>query len=205
VDRGGALSRDPWQGGSDEGFVAIDWSAPIDVAQRLAAVPDRAVVKGMFFRRYLDELGESGDRRYSSFKDYPLRDLMALQVRVARARHPDVPLREGLRRVGWLVFPTLLDSLVGRVLFGVLERDVGRIVSAVSKGYSLVQTTGKAEVLLNRPGEARVALREMYNFADCYQVGILEGVMRHCGLDGEIRLRTQGVADVECACRWRLG
>ena len=44
-------------------------------------------------------------------------------VKTAELLHPDADLREGLRRVGQTAYPTFVQTMLGRVLFGVLGSD----------------------------------------------------------------------------------
>ena len=49
---------------------------------------------------------------------------------------------------------------------------------------------------------AVVALRDLWNFPDSYQVGVFEGAMETFGLRGDIRVRVHSLADVDLLITW---
>jgi uncharacterized protein (TIGR02265 family) len=188
-------------------FTVPDWDAPLDPEEHARTVPTHATVKGMFMQKILDEAGHRGvavpdHGPYRAFKDYPLRKLLDLEVDVAPRLFPDVSLREGLRRLGWTAYPALLDSVIGRVIFGVLGRDLPAIFRTTTKGYKVSLSVGSADVIEVGDSHAVIRLREMYNFADAYQVGVFEGVFRHYDRPGEVRLRRVTAFDVDILAVW---
>lgn len=191
---------------NDKPFLRPRWDAPLDVAYALAKTPATATVKGMFLQSVRERLADTGDagpiERYIAFKDYPVRDFMQLCVACSEGIYPTLPLRQGLRCLRQDVFETLLDTLVGRVIFGVAGRSWAAALNLTSKGYNVSFGQGRAEVTSLGERSAIVALRRIYNFPESYQVGVLEGAMRYYGIAGQIRLRSWAWGDTDILLEW---
>ncbi len=118
-------------------FKSPDMKRPVDVVAQQQLVMPGAMVKGMQLQALLDECKRKGRplerRKYQSFLDYPGEELVLAQA--AALVWPDEPAREGLRRLGRVVYPTLKSSLIGRVVFGAVGADVRLLWPLVSKGY----------------------------------------------------------------------
>jgi uncharacterized protein (TIGR02265 family) len=188
-------------------FVVPDWDAPLNVDASLRAVPDGATVKGMFLQRLLDDaaakgVAPAGRGPYRAFKDYPLRELLEIEVELAPRLFPAVALREGLRRLGWTAYPTLVSSLIGRIIFGVLGDDLPAIFRTAMKGYKVSISVGSASVIEVGSNHAVIRLQEMYNFADSYQVGVFEGVFRHYDRSGKVKCHRTGEFDLDILAMW---
>src|SRR5687768_12045264 len=52
-------------------------------------------------------------RRWVAFKMYPQRDFIRLVANAARILHPNVPVAEGLRRIGRIAYPGLGATMAG--------------------------------------------------------------------------------------------
>jgi serine/threonine-protein kinase len=186
-----------------------DFAAPVDLDAHLELLPPGATGKGMFFSRLLaigaaarpaSELCAAAgvpERRYIPFRDYPMRDYLRLEVAVAAAVHPAVPLGEGLRRLGWAALDSLLASHVGKTLFGIFGRDVERLLLSAPKAYELTLSFGKVTAEKMTGGKFLLHAHGLPAFLETYQVGVFEGVLRHCRAPGRVRiaLRAGGLAD----------
>jgi uncharacterized protein (TIGR02265 family) len=189
------------------GFSAPDFHIPIGSADAAVSIPEGATVKGFFFQRAQKELEQrglpfDGTRRYTVFKDYPLAEYRDLLLLAAGKLHPQVPQREGLRRLGQLAYPTLADTMIGRVIFGVLGNDLTSVMKAAAKGYKVSMSPGSAEVLDVGARHAHVRLDDVYVFLDSYQVGVFEGAITACGRVGEVGLRRHSPITAELYCQW---
>jgi uncharacterized protein (TIGR02265 family) len=189
-------------------FTPPDFSSPFDVAERLRAVPPEATVKGMFFDGPITEaFRRSGDRpgkpSYVSFKDYPLTEHIQVLVACAMAGYPDVPIREGLRRLGHDAFRTFLESLAGKVLFSVAGRNFDAALGLVARSYGIAGPVGTATVIQRTPDAAVIHMKDIYNMPDCYHVGVFEAAMEYFRKDGEVltRVRTTSDVDIKMALR----
>jgi uncharacterized protein (TIGR02265 family) len=145
---------------------------------------------------------ELGSRRYIAFKDYPLREHMALSSRLVPRLFPQHSSREGMRRLGWLVYPLFKESLIGRVVFGVLGHDLDRVMRVGPRSFELSLTRGRASAERLGEGHYRYAFEEIYGFLDSYYVGVLEGVFRDHGVPCEIRLALSSPSDGVMDIRW---
>jgi uncharacterized protein (TIGR02265 family) len=141
-------------------------------------------------------------RKYIAFKDYPMRELMQRVVAAARHLHPKLPLREGIRELGRLVFPTLQASIAGRVMFSFAGNSYEGALKRVAQGYSLSQSPGSAHLQRISKGEAIVELRGVWNFPDCYQIGVHEGALAWYKCEGRVDVRIHSPCDVDLRIRW---
>jgi len=186
-------------------FREPDHRAPLDVAGLIAEVPAQNTTKGMFFdplARAARKYGVGAEARYVAFRDYPLRDFMRLIADYASARFPGLPTREALRRVGWEAFPTLMSSVAGRVIFAFAGREVRSALRLAPDAYKHSLSHCSVRSRLNGVGQAVLEYRGVWNFADCYQVGVIEGGCRAFGAEPSVRVCARGLADVDMLIRW---
>jgi serine/threonine-protein kinase len=183
-----------------------DFDAPVDVEAHLALLPEGAVVKGMFFIDLLrlgaklktapELLALAGvpARRYVAFRDYPMAENMRLTATVARLVFPGMPLGQSLRRVGQTACDTVMETQIGRALFGAFERNLGWMLAQAPKAYKLLLNFG--EITIERRGPRSFVMRAQHfpAFLETYQVGVLEGVLRHCNVRARMRIATEGLA-----------
>ena len=180
--------------------------APVDLEEHVRRVPTGATVKGMFFadlQRASEEAGvwpqvmrDAGvpERRYYTFRDYPMVDNLRLTVAVAAHVYPRLPLGDAVRRLGQTALDVVLASQIGRALFGVLGRDAEPIFLRGPKAFKLLISTGEvtAEKLSERTYRFRA--RNLPLFLETYQVGVIEGVLRQCGERGRILIALEDLS-----------
>ncbi len=193
------------QGLSVSDFRPVDFAAPIDLEARIAETPETATAKGMFF----EPLARSGrqwaipcEARYVPFRDYPLRDYMRLLVAYGGKRYPDVPIREAMRRIGWEAFPALMSSVAGRVLYTFAGRDVRAALRLAPEAYKHSIKPGSVTMRVNTPSQVVLEYRDVWNLAECYQVGVIEGGCRAFGAEARISLRVHSSASIDMLVRW---
>ncbi len=180
---------------------------PIDLEEHVAALPPGGTVKGMFMRDPISVAAEGdpgadlfaraglASRRVLPFFDYPYADHMRLLAAASAVRWPDLPLGEGLRRIGQRGYDTLLGHNIGRVIFAAMGRDFGRVVSVGAKGWKVGVSFG--EVVYEPLGQRHGAyhMRNLPCFLETYQVGVVEGAMRTCGVVGEVWTRIDSLGE----------
>ncbi len=186
-------------------FRPFDANSPIDVAGRVRATPAAATTKGMFFEnlaKLARKLGVECEARYVPFRDYPMREHMQLMARYSAARYPSLTLREGLRRVGWEAFPTLMSSVAGRVLFTFASKDFGRALRLAPDAYKHSVSPGTVATRLNGARQALLEYRNIWNFAECYQLGAVEGACRAFEQEPRVLMRMHSDCDLDLLIRW---
>lgn len=150
-----------------------------------------------------DRIRRPTEQRFVTFKDYPLRDLMRMLLVSTAEVHPHLPPKEGLMLLGRLAYPTLASSTVGKVMFSIAGRNFEDALPLSRKAYEISLKPGKAELLNRAPGKATLALREVWNFADCYQVGVFQGAMESFQVEGTVRAEPKGrPCDVDLHLEW---
>ena len=173
------------------GFGSVDLEEDVDVAAYLKRVPKHATGKGMFLVRLLQELDRRGiarptAERFLPFSDYPLRRCLELNAEAAKLMFPTLPLADGLRRVAWTSFDTFSGSLIGQVLFGAVGHDVESILKLASRAMAYTTNVGSQELEVVRDRTAVLQVHNAYLFAEYFGVGMLEGVLRSCGSEGQV-------------------
>ncbi len=183
------------------------WRSPLDVEAYLRAIPSGATMTGMFLEGTAKLARDKGYTvsaarpRYTPFQTYPLKEHCQILVEVAQTLSPSLPLREGLRRIGRGAPHVLMRSTVGRVVLGAAEGPIPTI-EAIARSYSLhmrpsvlaVEAVGESAVI--------VRLNEIYNFLDCHNVGVFEGVLQYAGVDGTVRLCSYSRTSADFLCEW---
>lgn len=195
-------------------FVTPDFAASLDVEGAIHRCPSAATAKGMFFSRAV-ELGRRAapsreheiwkgvsQKRWLPFLDYPLREQMRVLANVAPLRFPDVPLREGLRRIGQTTYGTFSESMAGRVLFGAVGRKVESILALGPKAITL--SVSHAEVVAEQTEERcyRIAYRSVYCFLDSFHVGVVEGAIVACRETPDVKVALESPVDGVFEVRW---
>lgn len=174
----------------------------------IARVPKHATVKGMFIKGFLESLDREGisrptQDRFIAFRDYPLTVFMSLLLGKAQDLWPDRSPRESLRAFGRLAFPTFAESMVGRVIFAVAGNDWKHALTLTDKAYSHSLSPATTRLVEVTERSATFEFRDVWNFCDCYQIGVFEGAMAHYKVNGSVTLRAYArPCDVDLLLRW---
>jgi uncharacterized protein (TIGR02265 family) len=190
---------------SSSDFRGVDLQSPIDVEARIAETPLAATAKGMFFEQFARLARKSGlpcEARYVPFRDYSLRDFMRLLADYARKRFPDASPREGLRRAGWEAYPALMNSVVGRVLFTFARGDAQAALRLAPQAYKYSLSDCAVTTRISTSQQMLLEFRDVWNFPDCYQVGVIEGGCRAFGVTPRILTRVLSPCNVDMLIRW---
>ncbi len=193
---------------SEARFVEPPWFTGLSAAHEIAAIPPQATIAGMYLIPLVEaakKIGRplpSARARYTAYSFYPLREHAQLLIEGAEAIYPDRPLRLALRKLGRGATGALLSSTLGKV---VLSAAVGpaEAVQQLAKTYSLNLKPGHGEVLISERGRLVVELRDIYYFLDCHHVGVMEGILRYAGVDGEVRINSIGRSRAEYLLTWK--
>lgn len=194
-------------------FRVPSFNQPLDCAPYLARVPADATCKGMFFHDIINAVERKSaeaaqalkpylPRRYMSFKDYPLREHMEVTAKAAELLYPDVPSQEGMRRLGWLAYPTFAESMVGKVIFGILGNDLDRIFKVAPKSLEIALSRGRVHTEKMGDRHWRFDFRDAYGYLDIYYVGVIEGPVRYMGFTPKVLVSVNGPAAAVMDVTW---
>lgn len=191
----------------DDDFIIPDPNAPLDLAERVAAIPAHATVKGMFFQTMSDQANATsgqlpGRERYVPYKDYPLREWMELLPKAAKLAFPRLPVREGIRRLGQQSYPTFARSTVGKVVMAAAGTNFGAALRLAPRAFALTNSTTKCEVLSIVEGRAVLRVIRAYDFVEALHVGVFEGTMRSFQKTGVVRVRILSSSSADFELTW---
>lgn len=187
---------------------------PIDLEEHVAALPPEASAKGLFLADPVRRAREADpntslfaragvpERRLLPFFDYPYAELMRLLVAAARTCWPSLPVGEGLRRLGRGAYEALVSRQIGRVLFATLGSDFGRVAAIGARGWKISVSFGEVRFEDLGPGHAAYHFRDFPAFLETYQVGVIEGAMRRCGVEGEVWTKASSLGDATLELWW---
>lgn len=142
--------------------------------------------------------------RARHFRYYPLAAYMDLLLYCAVNIYPASSVRDALRGLGRSAIPTFATSLVGKVMMKIAERNWELALNGLSRGYHVSLVPGSASVTEFGAGRAVVELRQICNFPDSYQVGVIEGLMLACGIQGRITPRALSPCDADLTIEWAV-
>ena len=197
-------------------YKAPRFDTPIVVEDHVRALPSGATCKGLFFHDVLEQLrrsapnhafllpGSLGARRYVHFFDYPYADFMRLLYVTAQALYPSVPVGEGLRRLGRKTYLALLNSQIGRVIFGVLGDDFLSVIKLGVRGYQISMNFGKLDVEVVENHHIRYYFRDLPAYLETFQVGVVEGAMQACNVEGRVHVSVTNMSTASFDIRWWL-
>ncbi len=188
-------------------FIDPPWTAELDEASCLRAIPQSATMTGMFLDGAAKLARDKGHEipsaraRYTPFQPYPLREHCQILIEVARALYPNASLREGLRKLGRGAPNVLLRSTVGRVVLGSVEGPFATI-EAMARSYTMHMRPSTLAVERRGDRAVVVHLSDVHNFLDSHNVGVFEGVLRHMNLTGTVRICTFTRTSGDFLCEW---
>lgn len=169
--------------------------------------PSTHTVRGMYVGGVVQAIQSMGfaphsDERIQAFKEYPLQGYMELLLDSAVSLYPELTVHDGLRKLGGLAIPTFAKSIAGSVIMATVGRNWDIALTCVSRGYEVSLRPGKCIVTENANGRAIVQLRNVWNFSDSYQVGVMEGLMEWCKLEGRVTAMRTTMCDADLTIEW---
>ena len=191
----------------DDAFEEPPWTAPLDAEVEIRALPPTAQVRGVMIAPMFAAAKKRGTaastarERYLSFTLYPLHEHVRLLVDSCEASFPELPLRQGLRKLGRGASDAFGASTLGKVTLGAAQ-GVHDIVTAFAKGYELNLQPGRASVIESGPRRIVVSLEEVHYFLDSHHVGAFEGVLKRAGVRGRVSIARRGRAAADLLLAW---
>jgi len=140
--------------------------------------------------------------RWVAFRDYPVLDWVDYLATSAEIAYPDRPLREGLHRLGRSMFPAFARTMVGRVIFSVATGDLHGSLSLYPRIWSVISDHVTAEVDELREGRVVIRQRNVWDFADCFQAGSIEGGFEVFGKQATVRVAMLSPCDADFEVCW---
>jgi len=191
-------------------FAEPNWTANIDFDARLAAIPKRANVRGMFLQLLVQALGGEAaaavrDRRYIAFKSYPLREYVELLALACADPSARLAPAQRVRELGRAVYPTYARSITGTAIFAAAGHSFRRVLELCPAAYRVAVEPARVTVRSVSNDHAVVELRDLWNLPDLHQVGIFEGAMQVCGVQGVIRVQPIDFGAADFDVSWQDG
>jgi len=194
-------------GTRDRNFVEPPWTAPLDVAATLRAIPETATVAGLFLEpivaaaRKVGKTLPSARERYVAFRFYPLREHAQLLVEASSRLYPELPLRIALRKLGRAAPAALVASTLGKVVLGSAS-GAEEVLSALVKAYPINVRPCELQIKELTRGRAIISIQQLHFFLDCHHVGAFEGALRYAGLRGEVAICSYSNSEADLRCTW---
>ena len=188
------------------GFSDYDFSAPLD-EEELLNTARPFTVKGIALRSLSKEAEAQGRPlpgvpSYVAFKDYPTREHLALLFRTAHHLYPELPIREAMRRLGHRVYGSLLESMVGRALFGLPGMRVENLMKLIPRAYSLMASGSQVSLLSSTNDSALFSFRNFPVDLNSFDIGVFEGGFVAREKRCEVYLKKVAFGDGDLFCTW---
>jgi uncharacterized protein (TIGR02265 family) len=181
----------------------------LDVAASKAPSSSHGVtVKGFYLSALVRELASQGHHlttpgNYRDFADYPLSQAKELVDETGQRLYPHERKGEAQRRVGWIIYPTLLSTMVGRVIFGSLGDDLPAVLRIAGRGFEVSLSRGRYEPVHIAANAAYVRVRDFPLYPDTFLRGVFEGVLAHYNAgEGKVDVRKLSPTDVDFNLSW---
>ena len=191
------------------GFTRPDYSTPFDFEARTKGLTPERTIKGFLLQGMLNTAKEAGrplpgERKYVAFKDYSALDGAKLTVEVAGHLHPEVPIQEGLRRMGRRGLHFLSDSMLGRVILGTVGLKLETLLAATPRIFSqIIQHGPRVSLVEQSSHHACLHYQNFFpDFLDCVQLGVLEGGLIAYGKTHEVFIRKIAAGEAELWGCW---
>ena len=184
----------------------------IPISDRFARTPRHYMIRGLFFEPFFRTLGEEWHAiekdlvampeggRYAVFTEYPQIDHARFAVAAAAKQFPDLPEREGLRRIERSAAAQFEASSMGKILTA-LVTDPASAFRVLPSVYVHVQTGGRLQSVIGTSG-ARVEVRDFAPWVDCSLIGALEGIVVLLGKRPSITLELLNERDANYDIEW---
>ena len=182
-----------------------------DLAERLPLVPPSAKSRGMYFVGIERALARGGSldrfkalfpRRPSVMRWYPTSDFLArLAVGGALLAGPE-RVHEGMTEIGRGNAAAFAESLLGRLLIRILDRDPKRLLKQGIAGRRQSSNYGRWELEYPSEREAVVTMTEEYAYIESYLLGAAQGTFDAIGVPVRAQAILTGRFNGSQVLRW---
>jgi uncharacterized protein (TIGR02265 family) len=186
-------------------FRRPDYSGPLDIDAQLARASAGIHLHTLYPRMILEHARGLGrpipTGRFFAKKDRcSMRELLAFLPMAAGIIYPDVPVREGLRRLGRLSHHALVASPAGRRIFDGAHDDVAAYLRRVPEGVRASGNHARASIVV-ADGRAILSIDDYSSFVEG-AIGAIEAAIDDAGAKGAVRVRRRGDRAWDLEIRW---
>jgi uncharacterized protein (TIGR02265 family) len=173
-----------------------------------ATTASAITVKGFYLRALLKELADNGhhlttETSYREFGDYSINVAQELLRECTRRLYPSETRAEALRRIGWIIYPTFLQTMVGKVVFASVGNDVREVLRVAGRGFEISISAGRYQAVRIGERDAYITVRDFPLYPDSLLVGVIEGALAHYGHDdARVEPRVLSLTDVDYELSW---
>ncbi len=182
-----------------------------DLAERLPLVPPSTKVRGLYFRSIERVLAEAGRRdrfdalfpqRFAAVLWHPAADfLVRLAVGGALLAGPQ-RVHQGMFDIGHRNAMAFSESLIGRTLLRILDRDPRRLLRQAIAGRRQSYSYGRWELEFPAEREAIVTMAEEYLYIESYLLGAAQGTFDAVGVPVRAEVALQDRFNGRHILRW---
>lgn len=202
-------------------FAAPRLDRPIDIEAIVARLPKHATTKGLTIKGALDRLRARPDlaewtdervmigagvpaERPGPLQDIPWSSYLRVSVFVAGLLYGPERVPEGLREVGRGMYGAFGETLIGRMLFGTLGRNFGRVLLMGPNAWRVADNFGevRAEQL---PGQHVQYHFRNYPFeiVETTSIGAIEGACAWFDVEAEMLIAAESNQHTVVDIVWR--
>jgi uncharacterized protein (TIGR02265 family) len=182
-----------------------------DLVERLPLVPPSAKVRGLYFRSIQRVLTDAGcmekfaavfPERFAAVLWYPAADfLVRLAVGGALLAGPS-QIEQGMFRIGRPNAVSFADSLIGRTLLRMLDRDPRRLLRQAIAGRRQSFSYGRWDLEFPEPRMAIVTMCEEYVYIESYLRGAAQGTFDAVGVPVGVEVELHDRFNGRIVMRW---
>jgi uncharacterized protein (TIGR02265 family) len=191
--------------------VIAEVSQYCDLAERLALVPPSAKVRGLYFRSIERAVAAAGHQarfdalfpdRVAAVLWHPAAEFLPrLAVGGALLRGP-ARVHEGMFEIGRGNAIAFAESLVGRMLLRILDRDPRRLLRQAIAGRRQSYSFGRWDLELVGDRQAIVSMSEEYLYLESYLRGAAQGTFDAVGMPVSIEVVLHDRFNGQHVLRW---
>lgn len=186
-----------------------DADAPSWIEDERARIPADAMVRGFVIADVLAVAERAGHRlrpdlAISLWKTYPATLYLDVLVEAARRVHPELPVRDAIRRIARTTFTALASTSLGRAIFAAAGRQVRPLLWLTAQGFQLSGSRNATAELVGCGSDSAVLrIENCPALLESAVAGGVEGLLEACQLDFEVRAERHSPTEGYLYLHWR--
>jgi uncharacterized protein (TIGR02265 family) len=195
------------------GAVTVDLSRALDLEQRLHDTPPQAAVRGAFVRLLEDSLARRGlsgamnlpaimGERPRSYRLYSARKLLVAYATAGALLHPKP--EEGIRLIFSEIATPFASSWYGQAFRRFLKIDPFAGLKWLDRAHDSIVNYGTWRAQSLGPGRAIFHMIDEYFWIEHAHRGGCEGMLKACGVEGEVRVELETPYCGRLDVRWKV-